>query len=117
MATAETIRDVLGFVRLLYATRVAAGGDVDGLLPVGKELRVALDLAKYEEGSLGHRAAIDRAERALDALARQVEGGPLVDLVHRARQRLRDPEHPEATREDRRGPAATRNDHRVQDRR
>jgi hypothetical protein len=89
VATAETIRDVLGLVRLLYATRVADGVGVDGLVPIGKDLRVALDLAKYEEGSLGHRASLDRAERALDALARQVDGGPLVDLVHRARLRLR----------------------------
>jgi hypothetical protein len=101
---AETIRDALGLVRLLYATRVAAGAEVEGLRAVGKELRAALDLAKYDEASLGHRAALDRAERALDALTRQVEGGPLVDLVRLARQRLREPKRPEATRKDRRGP-------------
>jgi hypothetical protein len=63
--------------------------DLADLAAVGKELRVALDLSKYEEGSLGHKASLRRADDALDALAKHVEGGPLVELVRGARERLR----------------------------
>jgi hypothetical protein len=90
-STTQTIRDALGLVRLLYATRATREpeGELEGLASVGRELRVALDLSRYEEGSLGHKASLDRADRALDALGRQVAGGPLVDLVRGAQARLR----------------------------
>jgi hypothetical protein len=87
--TAETIRDALGLVRLLYSTRQGAGGEaLEQLEAVGKELRTALDLSKYEEGSLGAKACLERAEKALDMLEKLV-AGDLLELVKGARQRLR----------------------------
>jgi hypothetical protein len=99
-SSAETIRDALGLVRLLYATRQGARAeDLADLAAVGKELRVALDLSKYEEGSLGAKACMDRADRALDMLEKLV-AGDLLELVHGTRQRLRKgkarPERPAA---------------------
>jgi hypothetical protein len=89
---AVPIRDALGLVRLLYAVRAAEKDtpreELEQLVAIGRELGQALGLTKYEEGSLGAQAAIDRAERALDGLARQVDG-PLVELVREARARLR----------------------------
>jgi hypothetical protein len=87
------IRDALGLVRVLYAVRAAEKDtpkeELEQLVAIGRELGEALGLTKYEEGSLGAKAAVDRAESALDALAKQVEGGPLVELVRGARARLR----------------------------
>jgi hypothetical protein len=77
--TADAIRDALGLVRLLYAGRRTREGAPppgdDPLVAIGRELSTALELARYEEGSLGHRAALDRASRALTRLAGEVTLG------------------------------------------
>jgi len=66
-------------VRLLYAGRRTRDGalpaEADPLVAIGRELRAALDLAQFEEGSLGHRAALARASRALQRLADEVTMG------------------------------------------
>jgi hypothetical protein len=66
-------------VRLLYAGRQTREGalpvEADPLVAIGRELRAALDLARFEEGSLGHRAALARASRALRRLADEVTMG------------------------------------------
>lgn len=72
----EAIRDALGYVRILYAarkTRESTLPDVsDPLVNIGRELAAALTLAGYEEGTLGHRAALERAGRALAQLGDEV---------------------------------------------
>jgi hypothetical protein len=66
-------------VRLLYAGRRTREGafpaEADPLVAIGRELRAALDLARFEEGSLGHQAALARASRALRRLADEVTMG------------------------------------------
>jgi len=87
---AISIRDALGLVRLLYAARRAQDPTPDPtsdpLVAIGRELHAALDLAHHEVGSLGHRAAGDRASRALGRLAAEVTMGD--DLAHVARVAL-----------------------------
>jgi hypothetical protein len=77
--TAEAIRDALGLVRLLYAARKTREATLpsgsDPLVAIGQELRTALELARCEEGSLGHRAALDRAGKALNRLADEMTMG------------------------------------------
>jgi hypothetical protein len=91
--TIEAIRDALGLVRLLYAARRTRDVDLpeaaDPLVSIGRELRAALELARYEEGSLGHRAALDRASKALADLADQVTMGENASRLARvARERV-----------------------------
>ncbi|APR78668.1 Hypothetical protein A7982_04015 [Minicystis rosea] len=75
-SSAEAIRDALGLVRILYAARrareAAPAPGSDPLVAVGRELAAALSLSAHEEGSLGHRAALDRAARALARLGDEV---------------------------------------------
>lgn len=71
----EAVRDALGVVRLLYATRQRAGRlpappEIDPLVSIGKDLATALALAKgCDPGALGPRAATTRAGAALQRLA------------------------------------------------
>jgi len=80
-------------VRLLYAGRRTREGTLppasDPLVAIGRELRAALELARFEEGSLGHRAALDRASRALVRLAGEVTlADSATHLVRVARARV-----------------------------
>lgn len=76
---ADSIRDALGYVRLLYAARKTREATLttgtDPLVSIGRELADALDLAGHEEGSLGHRAAKEKAARALAQLDAEVTMG------------------------------------------
>lgn len=88
------MRDALGVVRLLYATRKRAGRlpeppDVDPLVAIGGELHKALELARgCEPGALGHRAAVARAGKALGQLADEMSMADyLPDVVRVARER------------------------------
>jgi hypothetical protein len=81
-------------VRLLYASRAASADEpripTDPLVAIGRELRAALELSRFEEGSLGHRAARDRAARALSQLAAEVStGDSATRLVRVAQARVR----------------------------
>ncbi len=92
--TLETIRDALGLVRLLYAARQTREATLpaaaDPLVAIGRDLAAALALAHHEEGSLGHRAAMDRADRALLRLADEVTMGDNMSRLARvARSRVR----------------------------
>jgi hypothetical protein len=88
--TAAAIRDALGLVRLLYAGRRTREATLppgsDPLVTIGRELRAALELAHFEEGSLGHRAALDRASRALKRLADEVTMGDSASRLARVAQ-------------------------------
>jgi hypothetical protein len=91
--TAVAIRDALGLVRLLYAGRrtrqAAPPPEADPLVAIGCELSAALELARYEEGSLGHRAALDRASLALTRLTRELTlGDSAVRLARVAQARV-----------------------------
>ncbi len=87
--TADAIRDALGLVRLLYAGRRTREGTPpasDPLVAIGRELHAALELARFEEGSLGHRAALDRASKALQRLAGEVALGDSPSRLARVAQ-------------------------------
>ena len=88
--TAAAIRDALGLVRLLYAGRRTREATLppgsDPLVAIGRELRAALELAGFEEGSLGHRAALDRASRAMKRLAAEVTLGDSASRLARVAQ-------------------------------
>lgn len=91
--TTDAIRDALGLARLLYAGRKTRDATlppaVDPLVEIGRELSTALELSRYDEGSLGHRAALDRASRALKRLAAEVTmGDSPTRLVRVARARV-----------------------------
>ncbi len=67
----ETVRDLLGIARALYATSKANGGvseELAKLEAAGKLLVDALDLSKTQPDTVGHRAAWAKAERATAAL-------------------------------------------------
>jgi hypothetical protein len=93
--TAELIRDALGLARLLYsARRTDERGELCPLVAIGRELGAALDLSRFEEGSLGNRAAVDRASRALVRLAAEVAvGDSVAQLVRVARERVAELAH------------------------
>ena len=80
----------MGLVRLLYAGRRTREATLppasDPLVAIGRELHAALDLARYEDGSLGHRAALDRASRALKRLAEEMTLGDSVSRLVRVAQ-------------------------------
>ena len=63
-------------MRILYAARKTRESTLpetaDPLVIIGRELSAALSLATCEEGSLGHRAALERAGRALAQLGDEV---------------------------------------------
>lgn len=69
----------MGLVRLLYAARKTQEATLppgsDPLVAIGRELRAAMELSRCEEGSLGYRAAMERAGRALSRLADEVTMG------------------------------------------
>jgi hypothetical protein len=77
-------------VRLLYAGRRTREATLppssDPLVAIGRELRAALELARFEEGSLGHRAALARASRALTRLAGEVNMGDSASRLVRVAQ-------------------------------
>jgi hypothetical protein len=90
---ADAIRDALGLVRLLYAsrkTREATLPDTaDPLASIGADLTAALELSSHAEGTLGHRAAVDRANAALVKLRDEVTvGDGAARLLHVARARV-----------------------------
>lgn len=78
----EAVRDLLGVVRAMYAwarsSRRAA--DMARLVRIGRALRQALALAiEHQPGTLGHAAAWQKAETAVEQL------GQLVDALTPAR--------------------------------
>ena len=67
----ETVRDLLGIARALYVVRDNQGGppaELDRIREVSAWLIDALELSRTAPGSLGHRAAWAKAERATAVL-------------------------------------------------
>ena len=82
----EAVRDALGLVRLAYAAR--SDDQRARLEAVGRELRLALQLAKAGDGTLGHRAAVERVQRVvmeLDDLLGDDESGTKLAGIAKAR--------------------------------
>lgn len=82
----ETVRDLLGIVRALYRAWAAEPARAEQrveLEAIGKELRLAIDLARRGgPGSLGNSASVARAERACVALGKLIgEEERLLPLV------------------------------------
>lgn len=75
----EAVRDLLGVVRAIYAAAKQAGagrGELAKIAKIGTELSQAIDLAvDTRPGTVGHRAAWQRAEEATR------RAGDLVDLL------------------------------------
>src|SRR5690606_9579101 len=73
----ETVRDLLGILRVMYAvTRQQDGGErsLQRIAQLGRELRVAIELAgRHPPGSLGFTAAWERAESAVQQLGNLVD--------------------------------------------
>ncbi len=89
----EAVRDLLGVVRALYAAAKDAGagrGELQRIAKVGSELRETLDLGvSTRPGSVGHRAAIARAEEATRRVGDLVDAlTPAEPLVVAARGRV-----------------------------
>lgn len=71
------VRDLLGIVRAMYRAEAAATHPsrtrLVRLAKIGERLTAALELATASTpGTVGHRAAWQQAEDALDAVAREV---------------------------------------------
>jgi hypothetical protein len=73
----EAVRDLLGILRALYAAAKAEGSGAARLAiirSIGRQLRAATDLAlESEPGTLGHAAAWQRADRAIERLGELID--------------------------------------------
>jgi hypothetical protein len=73
----EAVRDLLGICRALYASwrvhRPATENALGELRAIGQDLRAALELAsRSKPDTVGHRAAWNKAERAMRKLGELV---------------------------------------------
>jgi hypothetical protein len=87
----EAARDLLGIARALYAAEVAAEASperVAELATIGVDLATAVQMGRNRPGSLGHRAAWDRASGAAQRLAGFVVSVPAEPMVRAAVDRL-----------------------------
>ncbi|MFO0553453.1 MAG: hypothetical protein U0271_34035 [Polyangiaceae bacterium] len=89
----EAVRDLLGVVRSMYAAakqRRASRAELSRIAAVGRELSDAIDLAvTTRPGTVGHRAAWERAEHATRAVGDLVDAlTPAEPLVVAARGRV-----------------------------
>jgi hypothetical protein len=92
----DLLLDLIAITRLLWAKEQASGGHpikLQEIADVGKSLRVALDLAvKCEPDTMGHRAAWDRADNAVEALGallKDEQALPLLQTVSRRMLKIR----------------------------
>ena len=92
----ETVRDLLGILRMLYVATERAGNGrnerrLSAIARVGQELKHASELARrYAPGSLGFTAAWERAEAAVLELGELVDGTtPLEPTLRAAGDRIR----------------------------
>ena len=90
----ESVRDLLGILRALYAADKGRGAGARRLATIralALSLRRATDLAlDYGPGTLGHAAAWERAERAVAKLGQLVDvTTPLEPTLRAAGERVR----------------------------
>lgn len=89
----EAVRDLLGVVRAMYAAakqRGASRAELARIARAGRELSEAIDLAvATRPGTVGHRAAFQRAEEATKRVGDLVDAlTPAEPLVGAARGRV-----------------------------
>jgi hypothetical protein len=76
------VRDLLGITRALYRAekrkRPLNAARLEQLLEIGKQLRLALDLSRYDSDTMGGRAARRWAEKATEALGQFVADSELM---------------------------------------
>lgn len=90
----STVRDLLGVARALYRAEIGFtplnARRLDTLEKIGRDLRDALELAtRCERGSMGRRAAWEKAERATAQLGEFVgDAMPIGPAVRAAGARL-----------------------------
>lgn len=107
----ETVRDLLGILRMMYvaATRHPGGeGKQRRIAKLGRELSRALQLAeRHPPGSLGFTAAWERAEATVAQLGQVVDcTTPLEPTLMAAGERIMKPARKAGLRESkRRGPS------------
>ena len=91
----ETVRDLLGIVRVLYALQRSRGnhGHARELQGAGKRLRRALELVMHPGDRQAHAAAWQLAEAAIASIARVQSqsraGDDLAAVVRLASERVR----------------------------
>lgn len=89
----ESVRDLLGVARAMYADNQGKPHRQRALATAGKELVKAIELAlAHAPGTLEHRRAWDLAESAMVVINTQyTHGAPLASTLHRAMERVREP--------------------------
>jgi hypothetical protein len=99
----EAVRDLIGILRAMYATAKAEGNDrrFTVIRRVGRQLRVAIDLAlEHEPGTAGYAKAWRQAESATLELSGLVDcTTPLEPTLDAATRRVRNAAAPDASRE------------------
>lgn len=87
----DLVLDLVAITRLLWAAEQARGGHpvrLQEISDIGRSLRVALDLAKGEPGTMGMRTAWDRTDRAIEALAELLKEERALPLLQTVEARL-----------------------------
>jgi hypothetical protein len=88
----DLVLDLIAITRLLYAKEHAADGrpvKLQEIADVGRSLKMALDMAtKCEAGTIGMRAAWDRADNAVEALSALLAEERALPLLHTVQARL-----------------------------
>jgi hypothetical protein len=89
----EAVRDLLGLCRAIYSAKKRAGAspsELRRLAAVGRDLSQAIDLAvSTRVGTVGHRAALQRAEEATHRIGEFVDALTLAEpMIVAARSRV-----------------------------
>lgn len=89
----ESVRDLLGVARAMYADNQGKAHRQRALATAGKELVLAIELASaHAPGTAEHRRAWDLAESAMVVIGTQYShGAPLASTLNRAIERVREP--------------------------
>lgn len=83
----ELVMDLIAICRLLYAKEQANGGHplkLQEIADIASSLKIALEMAKCDPGSMGQGVAWERTERALEQLGALLKGQevqPLLDTL------------------------------------
>jgi hypothetical protein len=89
----DASRDLLGIVRALYVAEREAKGSplrLQELIDIGTELAQAIELGRHSPGSMGSRAAHNRAAVAVERLGRLIahDAGSAWPLINAACKRI-----------------------------
>jgi hypothetical protein len=90
----EEVRDLLGLTRAIYRARLASGaspGELERIQRIGERLKLALELAANEAGSVGERAAWQHAEKATREIGTVLDIEPAEPIVQAAMRAVSEP--------------------------